>query len=84
MKYLAILSLLMLFAFGCFHNETTTRLLTDQKLLKDSASNISARIGYYIRKGSSDSAEAQKKQLGAVFARLAEIQASLDSRSKEK
>ena len=84
MKYLAVLFLFTLVACGCERNETITRLLTDQKLLKDSANNITKRIGNcnYVQKGIYDSAEAQKKQLGAVHARLIEIQASIDSRTK--
>jgi len=82
MKYLAILCLFTLVACGCGHTETVTRLLTDQKLLKDSVNNIYDRIGRYEQKGLYDSAEAQKKQLDAVHARLAEIQSSIDSHSK--
>jgi len=82
MKYPAIVCLLLLIACGCERIETITRLQTEQKSLKDSANNIYDRIGRYEQKGIYDSAEAQKKQLDAIHARLAEIQSSIDSRSK--
>jgi hypothetical protein len=61
-----------------------TKLLNEQKSLKDSAFNISGRIGDYMQKGVYDSAEAQKKHLGAVHARLIDIQSSIDSLGKMK
>jgi hypothetical protein len=61
-----------------------TKLLSEQKFLKDSANNITDRIGSYLQKGVYDSAEAQKKQLGAVHARLIGIQSSMDSLEKMK
>ena len=78
MKYLAVLSLFLLFACGCERNETITRLQTEQKSLKDSANNINERIGRYVQKGIYDSAEIQKIQLETVRARLIEIQSSID------
>jgi len=82
MKYVAVLCLCTLVACGSERNETITRLLTDQKLLKDSANNINERIGQYQQKGRYDSAALQRKQLGAVYARLKNIQSSIDDRSK--
>ena len=82
MKYVAVLCLCTLVACGSERNETITRLLTDQKLLKDSANNINERIGRYLQKGMYDSAEMQKIQLGAVYTRLKEIQSAIDDRSK--
>jgi hypothetical protein len=84
MKYLAVLCLCVLVACGSEYNETITRLMTDQKSLKDSLNNINLRIGRYMQKGLYDSADAQKLQLAAVYARLAEIQSSIDKRSKRK
>jgi len=82
MKYVAILCLFTLVACGYNRNETITRLLTEQKLLKDSVNNINQRIGRYLQKGNYDSAETQKKQLEAVYLRLTAIQSSIDNRSK--
>ena len=82
MKYVAVLCLFTLAACGYERNETITRLLTDQKLLKDSANNINERIGRYVQKGIYDSAETQRRQLEAVHARLKDIQSSIDNRSK--
>jgi len=79
MKYSAVLSILILFACGCNRNEVRTKLLSEQKILKDSANSISERIGDYLEKGVYDSAEAKKKQLGTVHARLIDIQSSIDS-----
>jgi hypothetical protein len=82
MKHLAVLCLFTLVACGCEHNETITRLWTEQKLLKDSVNDINERIGRYMQKGIYDSAETQKIQLEAVHARLTDIQSSIDNRSK--
>ncbi len=82
MKHVAVLCLSSLLACGCEHNETITRLWSEQKLLKDSANNINERIGRYIQKGIYDSAEMQKIQLEAVHTRLKDIQSSIDNRSK--
>lgn len=84
MKYSALLSILILFAFGCNRNEMRTKLLSEQKILKDSANNIRERIGDYLQKGVDDSAEAKKKQLATVYARLINIQSSIDSLEKMK
>ena len=78
MKYSIVLSAFLLLTCGCGRIETITRLQTDQKLLKDSANHINDRIGQYLQKHIYDSAEAQKKQLQTVQARLAEIQSSID------
>ncbi|MFT3934771.1 MAG: hypothetical protein QM726_14195 [Chitinophagaceae bacterium] len=83
MKYLAVLSLLVLFTCGCGSNETITRLLAEQKSLKDSTYIIHEKIGRYIRNGIHDSAELQSKQLGKVQARLIEIQTSIDRFEKK-
>ena len=84
MKYSAVLSILILFACGYNRNEVGTKLLNEQKILKDSANNINERIGGCTQKGVYDSAEAKKKQLGTVYARLIDIQSSLDSLEKMK
>lgn len=84
MKYSTVLCLLILFTCGCNRNEVMTKLLNEQKFLKDSANNIRERIGGYMQKGVYDSAEAQKKHLGAVHARLIDIQSSIDSLGKMK
>jgi hypothetical protein len=81
MKFSAILCLLIIFACGCNSNNMQTKLLSEQKLLKDSANNINERVGCSMQK---DSAEAKKKQLGAVHARLIDIQSSIDSLEKMK
>ncbi|KAA2238506.1 hypothetical protein F0L74_19985 [Chitinophaga agrisoli] len=59
-----------------------TNLLSEQKSLKDSANNINERIGGYLSEGLDAKAEAEKLQLGAVHARLIDIQASMDSIAK--
>ncbi|RPD41530.1 hypothetical protein [Chitinophaga barathri] len=84
MKYLAVLSILILFACGCNRHDVRAKLLNEQKILKDSANNITERIGGYIQKGVYDSAEAKKKQLGTVYTRLIDIQSSIDSLEKMK
>jgi len=84
MKYSAVLCMLILFTCGCNRNEVRTKLLNEQKILKDSANNITERIGGYLQKEVYDSAEAKKKQLGIVYARLTDIQSSIDSLDKMK
>ncbi len=84
MKYLAVSCLLVMLTCRCGRIETISRLQTDQKLLKDSANTINERIGRFIQKGMYDSAEIQRIQLGAVQARLSDIQSSIDSRLKKK
>lgn len=84
MKYSAVLSMLILFAYGCNRNEVRTKLLNEQEILKDSANNINERIGGYMQKGIYDSAEVKKKQLETVHARLIDIQSSIDSLEKMK
>jgi len=84
MKYSAVLSILILFACGCNRNDMRTKLLSEQAILKDSANNIRERIGNYLHKGVSDSAEAKNEQLGTVYARLIHIQSSIDSLEKMK
>ena len=84
MKCSAVLSILILFACGCNRSDVRTKLLSEQRILKDSANNINERIGGYIQKGVYDSAEAKKKQLGSVHARLIDIQSSIDSLEKMK
>jgi hypothetical protein len=79
MKFSAILCLLILFACGCNRNNLQTELLSEQKLLKDSANNINDRVGGLMHKGLYARAEAEKLQLGAVYARLINIQSSIDS-----
>jgi hypothetical protein len=82
MKYSAVLSILILFACGCNRDEVRTKLLNEQKTLKDSANNINDRIGgCNMQEGIDDSA---KKQLGTVHARLIDIQSSIDSLEKMK
>jgi hypothetical protein len=82
MKYSAALGILILFVCGCNRNEVRTKLLNEQKILKDSANNISERIGDYLERGVYDSAETKKKQLGTVYARLVDVQSSIDSLEK--
>ena len=82
MKYLAILCLFSLVACVSDRNEPITRLWTEQKLLKDSVNVLNEKFGLYLQKGFYDSAAMQKTQVEAVFARLTEIQSSIDSRSK--
>lgn len=84
MKYSAILSMLILFACGCNRNDVKTKLLNEQEVLKDSVNTINESIGGYLEKGIYDSVEAKKKQLGAVHARLTDIQSSIDSLDKVK
>lgn len=84
MKFSAILCLFIIFAYGCNRNKLQTTLLNEQKLLKDSANNINERIGGYLHKGKNDSAEAERLRLGAVHARLIEIQSSMDSLANDK
>ena len=79
MKFSATLYLLILFASACNGNNLQTKLLSEQKLLKDSAFNINERIYGYASKGHDDSAEAEKLKLGAVYNRLLDIQSSIDS-----
>lgn len=79
-----LLSILFLFACGCNSHSVRTKLLYEQKLLKDSANNLNERIGAYMEKGVYDSAAAKKKQLGAVHARLIKIQFSIDSLERMK
>jgi hypothetical protein len=82
MKYSAVLFFFLVSAFGCNRNRVMTELLNEQKILKDSANNIRERIGGYMKKGFYESAEAEKKHLGAVHARLINIQFSIDSLGK--
>jgi hypothetical protein len=82
MKYSAVLFFLFVLACGCNHHSVMTNLLSEQKLLKDSANNINERIGGYMEKGVYETAEAEKKQLGAIHARLISIQFSIDSLGK--
>lgn len=77
MKFSATLCLLFIFASGCDRNNLQTRLLSEQKLLKDSANNINERrVSCSMPQ---DRADAEKAQLGAVHARLIAIQSSIDS-----
>jgi hypothetical protein len=82
MRYSAVLFVLLLLFCGCDRNDPMTKLLNEQKLLKDSANTISDRIGDYSEKEVYDSAEAQKKHLEAIHARLIDIQFSIDSLGK--
>jgi hypothetical protein len=79
MKFSAILCLLIIFACGCNRSDVQTDLLSEQKLLKDSANNINERVAGYMYKGHDDSAKAEKLQLAAVHVRLIDIQSSIDS-----
>lgn len=81
-KFSAILCLLIILACGCSDNKLRTKLLTEQKILKDSANNVRERIGGCVQKGVYDSTEAKKKQLGTIHTRLIDIQSSLDSLEK--
>ena len=84
MKYAPVLFFLLLLACGSNRNDMMTKLMNEQKLLKDSANNINQKIGAYLHKNVDDSAEAKKKQLSAVYDRLIGIQFSLDSLDKVK
>jgi hypothetical protein len=84
MKYSVVLGILILFACVYNSNEVRIKLLNEQEILKDSAYNISERIGGYLEKGVYDSAELKKKQLGIVHSRLIDIQSSIDSLAKMK
>jgi hypothetical protein len=79
MKFSAILSLLIILTCGCNRNDVQGKLLSEQKLLKDSANNITERVGDYMHKGHYETAEAEGLQLRAVHARLIAIQSSIDS-----
>lgn len=74
MKYSIFISLLFLLACKSNRNDLMTKLLSEQKLLKDSANNINDRIGDYIHRGIYDSAKVQTHQLGLVHTRLTNIQ----------
>ena len=82
MKYPVVVYLFALILCGCEGNETITGLLIEQKAVKDSADNLNESIGRYLREGLYDSAETQKSRLKTVYSRLAEIQSSIDRRSK--
>lgn len=84
MKCSAILCSFLLFACACNSNNAQRRLLSEQKILKDSANDMNERIGDYLYKGDSAKAEAEKVQLTAVHTRLIAIQFSLDSLTKGK
>lgn len=84
MKFSTTLCLLVIFACGCSSINVQTKLLSEQKLLKDSANNISERVAGYMYKGLNDKAKAEQLQLGAVYARLIDIQSSLDSLANVK
>lgn len=79
MKLSAIFCLLVVATCGCNRNNLQSNLLSEQKILKDSAHNINGRIGDYMHKGLYDSAEVKKLQLQAMYARLIDIQSSIDS-----
>lgn len=57
-------------------------LLNEQKIIKDGANNLNEKIGDYLQIGVYGSAEAKRKQLGVVHARLTEIQFSIDDLRK--
>jgi hypothetical protein len=84
MKYSTVLYLLVLFACGCKPIDVRTKLLDEQKILKDSANNINERIGRSMQKDVNDSAAAEKQQLGIIYTRLTAIQISIDSLDKMK
>lgn len=82
MKYAPLWIFLLLAAAGCNQQTLGTKLLSEQKLLKDSANNTNQKMGDYLRKGMTDSADIQKKTLGALYTRLIAIQFSIDSLAK--
>jgi len=84
MKYSAVFFFVVLLACGSNRDRLMSNLLNEQRALKDSANNITDRIGGYMEKGLNENAEAQKKQLAAVHARLIHIQSSIDSLEKMK
>lgn len=71
----------ILLSFGC-GGEGITELLSEQQLLKDSANNINDRIGVHLENGDTAKADAQRKQLTAVYTRLTTIQLTIDSLEK--
>jgi len=79
MKFSAILCFLTIFAYGCNRDNVQAKLLSEQKLLKDSANNIRERVSGYMYKGLYDRAEKEKLQFRAVYTRLIDIQSSIDS-----
>lgn len=82
MKYAALAFLMVIAACAGDGNTPVTRLMSEQKRLKDSAVIINEKIGSFLKKGLADSAVAQQQQLAAVYARLTAIQSAIDSRSK--
>ena len=84
MKYFATLIFLILLASGCSRPGAKAKLLNEQKLLKDSINHLNERIGSYIQNGDYENEMAQKKQVNAVHARLADIQRSIDRLEKRK
>ena len=84
MKYFATLIFLILLPSGCSPPGAKAKLLNEQKLLKDSINHLNERIGSYIQNGDYENEMAQKKQVNAVHARLADIQRSIDRLEKRK
>lgn len=82
-KYFVVLSFAVPVLGSCGTHESSVRLLTKQKQLKDSANRINDKIGYYLQKGFPDSAALQKQHLGALHQKLVDIQSELDSRKKK-
>ncbi|MES1225214.1 MAG: hypothetical protein ABUT20_57560, partial [Bacteroidota bacterium] len=70
MKYSFFLCAFILVACVSNHNDITAKLINEQKLLKDSANNLTESIGDYLRRGIVDSAEVQKAQVESLHARL--------------
>ena len=79
MKFSAVLCLLIIFACGCSSHNMQTRLLSEQKSLKDSANNMRERINDYYSKGLDAKAAEEGARLDAVHTRLINIQSSIDS-----
>ncbi|MES1217330.1 MAG: hypothetical protein ABUT20_17595 [Bacteroidota bacterium] len=84
MKCSFFVSVFLLVACGSSDNDVTANLISEQKLLKDSANNLTESIGDYLRRGIVDSAEVQKAQVESLHARLINIQYTLDSITKAK
>jgi uncharacterized protein YcfL len=84
MKYKVAIILFVLVACKTTPADLKSDLLNEQQMLKDSATNISARIDHYQQKGVNANAETEKKQLTNVYARLIAIQSALDTLVKIK
>lgn len=79
MRYSIISCLLIVLASGCNSSDMKTKLLAEQKILKDSTSHVVDRIESYMQRAVYDSAEIGKIQIAGIQTRLIAIQSWLDS-----